>query len=542
MPPTQVAPRIYPETYIDTPLELKKLADPIDEIAKSLEPKPLPPSTANINQARQQQHHQQQPNGVTTAHRKQTTAEQHVAAAAAATDDDRCPQTLVIAPTIYVFIFSNPRSGNQQGLPLVQMNIQHYRMRDQPQVQVQLYDFLDPSDRMGGLRYLNLLMCKKNTPIKAFHVWSAGGDGTLMGVLEGMIEVGIDVNDPRVSFSVIPFGTGNDLSQVLGWGRFVPGTDVAGHHLEGLNKLVLDRLTGHKTLLDIWEVTLETGEGGSVRQAGKETKLKSLTRKMASRVGAGFEEHRRGSRVLNAWEYTKQSAGVLVHGVPRVTDSVEALEADGYRLDFRQQNLRVTHEPVELIIQNIPGMWGRHIDLWGVTQMSRSILKDQRGPADISQWTPQAVYDGKLEVFGIGSLRSYLFKQFPWGRKRLQRVGQFPSPMSVCFREHSQVHLMIDGEFYEVTNPTKMTYRRMMQITMVGSEPDTSRLVRDMLERRAEQPGPTGEGERPGVDFEVGKTEYAAETSGEKKERRMSAELRKSRSSSMHTPPSNSEA
>ncbi|TPX54922.1 diacylglycerol kinase (ATP) [Powellomyces hirtus] len=447
-------------------------------------------------------------------------------------------ESLVVVPTHYVFIFSNPRSGNQQGLPLVQMNIQHYRMRDHPHVQVQLYDFLDESDRSAGLKYLNLLLSKQKT-LKELHVWSAGGDGTLMGVVEGMIEMGIDVaDDPRVLFSVIPFGTGNDLSQVLGWGRYVSGTDVAGRHLEGLNKLVTDRLNGHKTLLDIWGVELETEEGGWVREAGKE-KISTLRRKMSNyssvglqgRVGVGFEENRRGSRVMNAVEYSKQSLGVLIHGAPAITDAVKGLEAGGEYFDLDgDKSLRVTHEPIEMIIQNIPGMWGRHVDLWGVAEMSRSIVREQKGPTDLTQWTPHCAYDGKLEVFGIGSLRSYLRKQFSFGRKRLQRVGQMPSPFTIHFHPNSKIHAMIDGEFYETCGAKKMTYTRIMQIKLIGGHPDSSRLVSDLQNKVAEQPGPTGEGLIPGVDFPVGKTEYAEETKNDRVERRQSQEMISARS------------
>lgn len=114
------------------------------------------------------------------------------------------------------------------------------------------------------------------------HVWSAGGDGTLMGVVEGMMSTGININDPRILFSVVPFGTGNDLSQVLGWGRYVNGKDVAGHHLEGLNEMVEERLEGMPAQLDIWEVVIESGDGGWIREAGKDTKVEQLRRKMVS--------------------------------------------------------------------------------------------------------------------------------------------------------------------------------------------------------------------------------------------------------------------
>ena len=44
-----------------------------------------------------------------------------------------------------------------------------------------------------------------------------GGDGTLSYVVAEMEEKGIDMSS--ISFAVFPFGTGNDLANVLGWGR-----------------------------------------------------------------------------------------------------------------------------------------------------------------------------------------------------------------------------------------------------------------------------------------------------------------------------------
>ena len=43
-----------------------------------------------------------------------------------------------------------------------------------------------------------------------------GGDGTVLWVVEEMLKAGIDFN--KCALGVIPFGTGNDFSRVLGWG------------------------------------------------------------------------------------------------------------------------------------------------------------------------------------------------------------------------------------------------------------------------------------------------------------------------------------
>jgi len=51
---------------------------------------------------------------------------------------------------------------------------------------------------------------------KNLRVVVGGGDGTVLWVVNEMIKTGIDLNS--VPIGIIPFGTGNDFSRVLGWG------------------------------------------------------------------------------------------------------------------------------------------------------------------------------------------------------------------------------------------------------------------------------------------------------------------------------------
>lgn len=43
-----------------------------------------------------------------------------------------------------------------------------------------------------------------------------GGDGTVLWVVQELVNAGIDVS--KCPIGIIPFGTGNDFSRVLGWG------------------------------------------------------------------------------------------------------------------------------------------------------------------------------------------------------------------------------------------------------------------------------------------------------------------------------------
>ena len=218
-----------------------------------------------------------------------------------------------------------------------------------------------------------------------------------MGVVEELIKVDIDVTSDKIKFSLLPLGTGNDLSQVLGWGRRIPGHDIVGAHLETLNKLVKERLEGKTAVLDIWEVVIKAHESGWIQQAGSDEKKPEIHHRMSNyssiglqgAIGAGFEKNRHSSRLFNILEYTKQALRNVVTGIPRVTNSVGEIEGN-VSPDERQkwslvdpEQLKSPFAPVEMVIQNIPGIWGRHVDLWGCTEMTPTIFKNEKGPTGI---------------------------------------------------------------------------------------------------------------------------------------------------------------
>jgi hypothetical protein len=115
-------------------------------------------------------------------------------------------------PSTYLFIFVNPLSGDRKGGDLVSLSIQHFRLRKFPQVQVEIHNILDDEDRSNGVKNIQLIEAKVNlgqippNPVttkddtssasgtsksekgilseavqtRQIHVWSAGGDGTVM--------------------------------------------------------------------------------------------------------------------------------------------------------------------------------------------------------------------------------------------------------------------------------------------------------------------------------------------------------------------------
>ncbi|KAJ2779743.1 hypothetical protein H4R18_003846 [Coemansia javaensis] len=340
-------------------------------------------------------------------------------------------------PREYVFIFTNPRSGNQQGRSLMDMALHNFRLRDRPDVQVQIYDITNKASLEEGLHYLHQLQllqgdrllrsafpelfddCHGVRPspgvraarhaqagnrhrsaaaaaaaagtatgttepmgatsphstgsassgwdewiadasshlqrgmsrfseaeatqrlesaqqsVIKLHAWSAGGDGTVSATLAAMMDHGIDVE--RVYFSSIPFGTGNDFADALGWGRSVPGDGVGGS-MRLLNKIISERLEGYTCKLDIYEVAITTYDDGHIKHVDRDMfdkpgmkrytclMINYLSIGVQGFVGSSFELHRPGSRAMNILMYTAAAAKwVFMRRFPPINEALESI-------------------------------------------------------------------------------------------------------------------------------------------------------------------------------------------------------------------------
>ncbi|KAJ2754173.1 hypothetical protein GGI19_002602 [Coemansia pectinata] len=519
-------------------------------------------------------------------------------------------ETAIDEPTIYVFIFTNPRSGNQQGRGLMRMALRNFRLRERPSVQVQIYDVTDEASRSEGLHYLHQLQLRQGDRLlrTAFpelfvqqaqagacgvrpsppastgraadgggaaweewisdaaahlecglaqlgdaevverleraqesavklHVWSAGGDGTVSATLQVMMDHGIDVG--RVYFSCIPFGTGNDFADALGWGRSVAG-DALGDGMHGLSRLVTERLDGYTCKLDIYEITVTTYDGGYVKHVEKNNQAAPGARRhtrlmidylslgVQGFVGASFEMHRPGRRALNILMYTAAAAHwVLARAFPPITEALEsvatvpaAMLADAALTDAerarwledapeaeRRRVLLASRaapgsadaglpviggRPIELDVQNVARFWGRNIDVWGRARGAGS-----------GEWTPQYAGDGKVELFTVQSMADYTLNQLPHrDTYRVDRQAQMPAPVALHFRPPAEypvrrrrarllpwrrapppglLNAMCDGEFVEIFRPRDVIVARKVTLKAVGRSPEASRIVLDTI-------------------------------------------------------------
>ncbi|KAI8372279.1 ATP-NAD kinase-like domain-containing protein [Choanephora cucurbitarum] len=470
-------------------------------------------------------------------------------------------------PSIFLFIFVNPLSGDCKGQDLITLPFQHFRLRRFPQVQVEIHNILDEKDRALGIESIQLVdtMSKlgklpsledmeekdyknedhhisKTARTRHIHVWSAGGDGTVMSVFEMLVHHQIDLDN--LFFSCIPFGTGNDFSQVLGWGRTIPHPNILGKKLYYLEELITERLEKSEAArLDIWQVEMTAHTSGYVRLAGPDrddghdaveinahepnnTVPPSMVRKMCNYmsigvqgyVGSGFEKHRTGNRWLNMMVYASESAKWLFwRHFPSVTSFIEKIvcgdqtmlvcsDPDDKHAENPSDLPYMTRTPIDFVIQNIPHIWGREVDLWGDAKSGLEVVENRSGFTDPENWTPQLANDGKMEIMSIENTFSYL-KKLANIRQHVSRIGQFATPFEIVFRDpkktkkkslwpfsgdnkfkrNNVICIMCDGEFYVLKDPKSLKFKRFAQIWTLGKHAEDSkgRLVVD--EKVAEQ-------------------------------------------------------
>lgn len=106
---------------------------------------------------------------------------------------------------------------------------------------------------------LELFVCLPN-----FRVLVCGGDGTAAWIIDAIERKRFDSPPP---VAILPLGTGNDLSRVLGWGGGFSNGDGKG----GLNSLLQDIDQAAITMLDRWKVNIteEKQDGRSSKSQSK---------------------------------------------------------------------------------------------------------------------------------------------------------------------------------------------------------------------------------------------------------------------------------
>ena len=238
-----------------------------------------------------------------------------------------------------LIIFCNPISGNQEGK--IVLNIaKHYLTKEQYKIidfqylvpnknyepiKSVFFELINKEDNAKGQLLLKHCTerCKLNQEaglpenFQKIKTLIAGGDGTVLSMIESFIKNGTDIN--YCTFGHVPLGTGNDLSNSLGFSDHV---DLSENNMEKLYKILLRYYTAKFGKIDIWrmdlqldpidgEILLNTKNGkvplkddnGNIIKRYIRTFINYVSLGYDARVGYNFDSKRTSSRNRNKCIY-----------------------------------------------------------------------------------------------------------------------------------------------------------------------------------------------------------------------------------------------
>eukprot|EP00742_Colponemidia_sp_Colp-10_P008600 GILJ01009324.1.p1 GENE.GILJ01009324.1~~GILJ01009324.1.p1 ORF type:complete len:480 (+),score=49.23 GILJ01009324.1:80-1519(+) len=394
-----------------------------------------------------------------------------------------------------VVVLLNPFSGSRYGAELLKRTEKtevYVSEEDRTYADVAVFDWTDDDDRKQAIELMSRL---QQVPNLKRYIVVGSGDGTAGWVFELLARHGIDKT--KFTFSAIPFGSGCDFHRVLGWGG--PGGTFASEVRSlGIEHALDVFFEAEVVPLDVWKLELQMRENGAIRRVSDITKkleilpdeqqpslpLRHTTMRMTNyasiglmgKVGIGFDGKRTKDRRLNRLVYAWESFKTLmrpVTGIRTVLHSAELLHNDGtsstttnvsdllfltdHQVDTSMPAL--LGNPLEIVFMNIPGIWGRALDIWGDAHDGSAFLHPGHIPdTDPRTWTPQTFQDRKLELFSLEGKVDFLARQIhPNFRRNLHRICQTSRAIKLNFRQDRQedviVHFMTDGEFFQLVNP-----------------------------------------------------------------------------------------
>ncbi|RWS29728.1 diacylglycerol kinase epsilon-like protein [Leptotrombidium deliense] len=315
-------------------------------------------------------------------------------------------------------VITNRKSGNNDGHKILRAF--HYLLNP-----AQVID-LSESPLETALEWCQMLeKYEKNVKVR---ILIAGGDGTIGWVLNAIEKLKLD---PKPLIAILPLGTGNDLSRVLGWGTsFSPDTQM---------KDVLRNLqTASVTELDRWEVKFSHLR----RSFSLPLRAKSLYMNNYFSVGVdalvalNFHQTREsalyrllGNRILNKFLYLSYGTKDVLERKCSLLNEKIRLFMDGKRIELPQLE--------SIVVLNIPS-WGGGANIWS--------LGHGGDTAPL-----QLINDQKVEVLGLYS--SFHIGQLMIGLSEPLRFGQ-ASIVTIELLDNLPVE--VDGEPF-LQSPTNIS-------------------------------------------------------------------------------------
>uniref|UniRef100_A0A183IV78 Diacylglycerol kinase n=1 Tax=Soboliphyme baturini TaxID=241478 RepID=A0A183IV78_9BILA len=314
-----------------------------------------------------------------------------------------------IEPWNPLFVFANKLSGNGDG----DLVLQAFRKVLNP---MQVFDFSEV--------VLNDYICSlRSVPSDCQAVIvAAGGDGTISWILT-LIEQVFQPNERKPLLAIVPLGTGNDLSRVLGWGSASAG-DI------DVKRLILAIKHSKPVSLDRWNVRITLISRFGMKWIQQNFKMNNyLSVGVDALVTLNFHHRRKhlprvmsGRFINKLLFFTYGTKDVLERACRNLQDFVEV------RLDDRLISLSQIEG---IVVLNIP-FWGAGVRPWQMGSAGEGLMP----------FPAQAIDDGVLEVFALYS--SFHIAQMQVGLSEPLRLGQ--AKRVELMIKNNTLPMQVDGE------------------------------------------------------------------------------------------------
>ncbi len=201
-----------------------------------------------------------------------------------------------------------------------------------------IFNIIDKNDIDKGKQFIKKYL--DDFPESKIKILIAGGDGTVLGIVEDLNKLGINLN--RCIFGAMPFGTGNDLSHALGFGN---ECKVGG--IRSFQRVLYTYLIGIPSKIDIWELGVNVDDkngtiydviknGEKIKEDSNKNKIFEFKKTFVNyfslgfdaRVGFQFEQRRSSSRFCNKFIYAIEAAKRIFcckknYGLTQLLDSFQ---------------------------------------------------------------------------------------------------------------------------------------------------------------------------------------------------------------------------
>ncbi|CAG2104021.1 unnamed protein product [Medioppia subpectinata] len=329
-----------------------------------------------------------------------------------------------------LIVITNRKSGNNDGDQILTI----FRTILNP---LQVIDLSETSIESGLELCQQLTKTCKDINVR---ILVAAGDGTVGWVLDTIQKLKLN---PSPLVAILPLGTGNDLSRVLGWGQSFSFETSIDHMM---NKILSARAID----LDRWSVKLSSNRSLGIPLPSKQYLMNNyFSVGVDALVALNFHETRKSriynylftNRIFNKFLYLSYGTKELFERKCKNLNEKIILEMDGKRIDLPELE--------SIIVLNIPS-WGGGVEIWN---LGNGAVK-------------QKISDKKLEVLGVYS--TFHIGQLMIGLSEPLRFGQ-AKEVKITLLE--RLPIQVDGEpWLQFPTAISLTWNSFAKMLTTRSE------------------------------------------------------------------------